>query len=64
MIQRRLESRLRALEQRVQEETRLPKALLPNWLMEELEAQGLRSDAAGRVDWDSLRAITGCSVAG
>lgn len=56
------ESRLRALERRAPEEKRLSKALLPDWLMEELAEQGLRYDSGGRIEGDSLRAITGCGI--
>ena len=42
-----LESRLAALEARLIEPTKPRKSLLPHWLMEDLEKQGVRFDASG-----------------
>jgi hypothetical protein len=42
-----LESRLAALEARLIEPTEPRKSLLPHWLMEELEKQGVRFVASG-----------------
>ena len=55
-----LMKRVRKLEQRRPEETEVRKSDLPEWLLEELRPQGLRWDAAGRIEPESLRGITGC----
>jgi hypothetical protein len=55
-----LESRVRALEQGAPKETERPTSLLPKWLLEEWRPRGLRWDSASKIDWESLRPITGC----
>ena len=53
MLQR-LNLRLKALEERLPDETKPRKALLPEWLMEDLRQQGVRFDASGRPEKRSL----------
>ena len=48
--------RIRALEQRLPDEARATKAVLPEWLVEELEKQGFRFDASGRPEMTSVSA--------
>ena len=50
----RLHLRLKALEMRLPDETKPHKALLPEWLMEDLRQQGVRFDASGRPEKSSL----------
>ena len=53
MLQR-LNLRLKALEMRLPDVTKPHKALLPEWLMEDLRQQGIRFDASGRPEKSSL----------
>jgi len=53
MLQR-LHLRLKALEKWLPDETKPHKALLPEWLMEDLRHQGVRFDASGRPEKSSL----------
>jgi hypothetical protein len=53
MLQR-LNLRLKALEMRLPDETKPHKALLPEWLMEDLRQQGVRFDASGRPEKSSM----------
>ena len=46
MHHQRLNLRLKALEKRLPDETQSHKALLPEWLMEDLRQQGIRFDAS------------------
>jgi hypothetical protein len=55
-----LRSRIRKLEARTPKQTESPKSGLPEWLLEALRPEGLRWDSRGRIDRESLRAITGC----
>ena len=50
----RLQWRLRALEARIPPPTGPPKALLPEWLMEDLRQQGIRFDATGLPEKSSI----------
>ena len=50
-----LHLRLKALEARLPDETKPHKALLPEWLMEDLRQQGIRFDASGRPEKSSLQ---------
>jgi len=54
MHHQRLNLRLKALEERLPDETIPRKALLPEWLMEDLRQQGIRFDASGRPEKSSL----------
>src|ERR1700737_1430467 len=56
--------RVQALERRLPDQTIPTRATLPFWLLEELRPQGLRYDSDGRIDWESLRAITRCQTTG
>jgi hypothetical protein len=53
-MRQRLNLRLKALEKWLPDETKPHKALLPEWLMEDLRQQGIRFDAYGRLDKSSL----------
>jgi hypothetical protein len=53
MLQR-LNLRLKALEKWLPDETKPHKALLPEWLMEDLRQQGIRFDASGRPEKSSI----------
>ncbi len=53
MLQR-LNLRLKALEARLPDGSKPPKALLPEWLTEDLRQQGIRFDASGRPEKSSL----------
>ena len=53
-MHQRLNLRLKALEERLPDETKPHKALLPEWLMEDLRQQGIRFDASGRPEKSSL----------
>ena len=53
-MRHRLYLRLKALEKWLPDETKLQKALLPEWLMEDLRQQGIRFDALGRPEKSSL----------
>ena len=53
-MHQRLNSRLKALEKCLPDETKLHKALLPEWLVEELRQQGIRFDASGLPEKSSL----------
>ena len=50
----RLHLRLKALEKQLPDRTEPHKALLPEWLMEDLRQQGIRFDASGRLEKTSL----------
>jgi hypothetical protein len=50
-----LHLRLKALEKRLPDETKPHKALLPEWLMEDLRQQGVRFDASGRPEKSSIQ---------
>jgi hypothetical protein len=51
-----LHLRLKALEKRLPDETKPHKALLPEWLMEDLRQQGVRFDASGWPEKSSMEA--------
>ena len=53
-MRQRLNSRLKALEKRLPDETKQHKALLPEWLVEDLRQQGIRFDACGLPEKSSL----------
>jgi hypothetical protein len=53
-MRQRLNLRLKALEKWLPDETKPHKALLPEWLMEDLRQQGIRFDACGRPEKSSL----------
>ena len=53
-MRQQLNSRLKALEMRLPDETNPHKAPLPEWLMEDLRQQGVRFDASGRPEKSSL----------
>jgi hypothetical protein len=55
-MHQRLNLRLKALEERLPDVTKPHKALLPEWLMEDLRQQGVRFDASGRPEKSSLEA--------
>jgi hypothetical protein len=55
-MHQRLHLRLKALEERLPDETKPRKALLPEWLMEDLRQQGVRFDASGRPEKSSIEA--------
>jgi hypothetical protein len=44
--------RIRLLEQRLPEDTKPFKKILPEWLIESLADQGIPCDASGRPDWE------------
>ena len=50
-----LHLRLKALEKWLPDETKPRKALLPEWLMEDLRQQGIRFDASGRPEKSSFQ---------
>ena len=54
-MQQRLYWRLKALEERVPDETKPHKALLPEWLIEDLRQQGIQFDASGLPEKSSLQ---------
>jgi hypothetical protein len=54
-MRQRLHLRLKALEARLPDETSPHKALLPEWLMEDLRQQGVRFDASGLPEKSSLQ---------
>ena len=54
-MHQRLHLRLKALEERLSDETKPHKALLPEWLMEDLRQQGVRFDASGRPEKSSIQ---------
>ena len=54
-MHQRLNLRLKALEKRLPDETKPHKALLPEWLMEDLRQQGIRFDASGLPEKSSLQ---------
>ena len=62
MMRRGWEARLRALEQSEPSEPEIQKTLVPAWLMEKWKADGVRFDAAGRIDRESLLGLTGCGM--
>jgi hypothetical protein len=53
-MHQRLHLRLKALEKWLPDETKPRKALLPEWLMEDLRQQGVRFDASGLPEKSSL----------
>jgi hypothetical protein len=53
-MHQRLNLRLKALEMRLPDQAKPRKALLPEWLMEDLRQQGVRFDASGRPEKSSL----------
>src|ERR1700688_126750 len=53
-MHQRLHLRLKALEKWLPDETKPHKALLPEWLMEDLRQQGIRFDASGLPEKSSL----------
>ena len=53
-MRQRLNSRLKALEKLVPDRTDPRKALLPEWLMENLRQQGIRFDAFGLPEKSSI----------
>ena len=53
-MRHRLHLRLKALEKWLPDETKPPKAPLPEWLMEELRQQGIRFDASGLPEKSSM----------
>ena len=53
-MHQRLHLRLKALEMRLPDETKPHKALLPEWLMEDLRQQGVRFDASGLPEKSSM----------
>ena len=55
-MHQRLNLRLKALEKRLPDGSKPPKALLPEWLMEDLRQQGIRFDASGRPEKSSIEA--------
>ena len=59
----RLHLRLKALEKRLPDETKPHKALLPEWLMEDLGQQGIRFDASGRLEKSSFDVKTEQQIA-
>ena len=48
--------RIKALEQRLPDDARATKTVLPEWLVEDLGKQGFRFDASGRPDMTSVSA--------
>ena len=54
-MHQRLNLRLKALEKWLPDETQSHKALLPEWLMEDLRQQGIRFDAFGLPEKSSLQ---------
>src|SRR6202795_5044863 len=54
-MRQRLNLRLKALEKRLPDETKPHKALLPEWLTEDLRQQGIRFDASGLPEKSSLQ---------
>jgi hypothetical protein len=55
-MRHRLHLRLKALEKWLPDETKQHKALLPEWLVEDLRQQGIRFDASGRPEKISMEA--------
>ena len=53
-MRQRLNLRLKALEKWLPDETQSHKALLPEWLVEDLRQQGIRFDASGLPEKSSL----------
>ena len=54
-MRHRLNLRLKALEKWLPGETKPPKALLPEWLTEDLRQKGIRFDASGLPEKSSLQ---------
>jgi hypothetical protein len=46
--------RVRLLEQRLPDDTRPVREILPEWLLKNLAAQGIPCDASGRPDWEMV----------
>jgi hypothetical protein len=53
-MRQRLNLRLKALEKWLPDESKPHKALLPEWLMEDLREQGIRFDASGWPEKSSI----------
>jgi hypothetical protein len=53
-MRQRLNLRLKALEKCLPDETKLHKALLPEWLVQEVRQQGIRFDASGLPEKSSI----------
>ena len=53
-MRQRLNSRLKALEELLPDGTNPHKALLPEWLVEDLRQQGIRFDACGLPEKSSM----------
>ena len=53
-MRQRLNLRLKALEKWLPDETKPHKALLPEWLVEDLRKQGIRFDASGLPEKSSI----------
>ena len=53
-MHQRLNLRLKTLEKWLPDETQSHKALLPEWLVDDLRQQGIRFDALGRPEKSSL----------
>jgi hypothetical protein len=53
-MRHRLHLRLKALEKWLPDESKPHKALLPEWLVEDLRQQGIRFDASGRPEKRSI----------
>jgi hypothetical protein len=62
-MRQRLHLRLKALEKWLPDETKPHKALLPEWLMEDLQQQGIRFDALGRPEKSSIEEKTSQQIA-
>jgi hypothetical protein len=54
-MRQRMNLRLKALEKWLPDGAKPHKALLPEWLMEDLRQQGVRFDASGRPEKSSLQ---------
>jgi hypothetical protein len=54
-MQKQLQLRVKALEQRLPEEAGATKTVIPEWLIEELRNQGMSFCPSGKPDWSSLR---------
>ena len=62
-VRQRLNLRLKALEEWLPDRTKPHKALLPEWLMEDLRQQGIRFDASGRPEKSSIEVKTEQQIA-
>ena len=54
-MQKQLQLRVKALEQRLPDEAGATKTVIPEWLIEELRNQGMSFCPSGKPDWSSLR---------